>query len=216
MKFSVLYLALVLSLLSLAVAWQRKCVQLSKFSTKSTTMRSSNDLEHTIVSKQNQLAATAAVFACLSFPSLAVADTADYSAISVARPVIDIFVNTLSLLFICRTVLSWYPKTDLKKLPYSLVAWPTEPLLEPVRSLIPPAFGVDISAIIWIMLLSFLREILTGQQGILTLMERWFEMYAAWSLALGFHLFPCIHLSLQPHTWTFYIDEWFNYAKLEM
>ena len=94
------------------------------------------------------------------------------SAIPVARTVIDVFVNTLSLLFLCRTVLSWYPKTDLNQFPYSIAAWPTEPLLLPVRSLIPPAFGVDVSSIVWVMLLSFLREILTGQQGILTLLEK--------------------------------------------
>ena len=96
----------------------------------------------------------------------------ELSALSVVRPVFDIFVNTLSLLFLCRTVLSWYPKTNLNEFPYSLAAWPTEPLLVPVRSLIPPAFGVDVSSIVWVMLLSFLREILTGQQGILTLLER--------------------------------------------
>lgn len=108
----------------------------------------------------------------LGQPELAAAAGDSLSAIPVARTVIDIFVNTLSLLFLCRTVLSWYPKTDLKEFPYSIAAWPTEPLLLPVRSLIPPAFGVDVSAIVWVMLLSFLREILTGQQGILTLLEK--------------------------------------------
>ena len=108
----------------------------------------------------------------LGQPELAAAAGNSLSAIPVARTVIDIFVNTLSLLFLCRTVLSWYPKTDLKQFPYSIAAWPTEPLLLPVRSLVPPAFGVDVSAIVWVMLLSFLREILTGQQGILTLLEK--------------------------------------------
>jgi YggT family protein len=44
-------------------------------------------------------------------------------------------------------------------------------LLVPVRSLIPTQFGVDISSIVWIFLLSFIREILIGPQGILTLIE---------------------------------------------
>lgn len=101
-----------------------------------------------------------------------VAHASEISAIVVARPLFDIFVNTMSLLFLVRTVLSWYPKTDLNKFPYNIAAWPTEPLLVPVRSLVPPAFGVDVSAIVWVMLLSFLREILTGQQGILTLLEK--------------------------------------------
>lgn len=92
--------------------------------------------------------------------------------LQVAAPAIDIFINTLSVLFLARTILSWYPKTDLNEYPYNIVAWPTEPLLTPVRAIVPPAFGVDVSALVWIAVLSFFREILTGQQGILTLMER--------------------------------------------
>jgi YggT family protein len=42
----------------------------------------------------------------------------------------------------------------------------------PVRELIPPAFGVDISAIVWVGVLSFMREVLTGTQGILALVEK--------------------------------------------
>ena len=94
-------------------------------------------------------------------------------ALTVGRPVLDAFVNILSLLMIIRTVLSWYPKTDLKAFPYSLVVWPTEPLLAPVRATIPPAFGVDVSSLVWVGVLSFVREVFTGQQGILTLMEKY-------------------------------------------
>jgi len=100
------------------------------------------------------------------------ADSEALSALQIARPVFDIFVNLLSFLFICRTVISWYPKTDLNAFPYNIAAWPTEPLLAPVRDLVPPAFGVDVSSIVWVAVLSFLREILLGQQGILTLIER--------------------------------------------
>lgn len=96
----------------------------------------------------------------------------DLNSIYIAKPVIDTFVNVLSVLFLCRTIISWYPNTDIKKFPYSIIMFPTEALQQPLRSIIPPAFGVDISALIWIMLLSFVREILTGQQGILTLMEK--------------------------------------------
>lgn len=98
--------------------------------------------------------------------------SADLAVVSIAKPVIDTLVNVLSVLFLARTVLSWYPKTDLRKFPYNVIAWPTEALNQPVRDLIPPAFGVDISSLVWIMLLSFVREIMTGQQGILTLIEK--------------------------------------------
>jgi len=118
------------------------------------------------------VAATTLTAALLGFGDAANAASGDIATLQVGRTVIDIFVNSLSLLFLVRTVLSWYPKTDLNEFPYSIAAWPTEPLLVPVRSLIPPAFGVDVSSIVWIMLLSFFREIITGQQGILTLLER--------------------------------------------
>jgi YggT family protein len=108
----------------------------------------------------------------LGEPLVTVATSEEITVISFVRPSLEVFVNTLNLFFLCRTVLSWYPKTNLKKFPFNIVSWPTEPLLEPVRSLIPPAFGVDISSLVWIMLLSFVREILVGQQGILTLVER--------------------------------------------
>lgn len=103
-----------------------------------------------------------------------VADATDGSmAIAkVISPVLDAFIFAMNFLFVCRTVISWYPKTDLTILPFSAIVWPTEPLLVPVRELVPPAFGVDVSAIVWISLLSFLHEILTGQQGILTLLEK--------------------------------------------
>ena len=93
--------------------------------------------------------------------------------VTVGRPILDVLVNTLSLLMLARLILSWYPKTDLKAFPYVLVTWPTEPLLEPARKIIPPAFGVDVSAIVYVLVLSFIREVFTGQQGILTLMEKY-------------------------------------------
>ena len=94
-------------------------------------------------------------------------------ALSVGRPVLDSFVNIMSLLMIIRTVLSWYPKTDLRAFPYIIAVWPTEPLLSPIRAVVPPAFGVDVSSLVWVGILSFIREVFTGQQGILTLMEKY-------------------------------------------
>lgn len=47
-----------------------------------------------------------------------------------------------------------------------------EPLLVPTRKLVPPFNGLDVSPIVWVALLSFLSEILTGPQGILSLIAR--------------------------------------------
>jgi YggT family protein len=37
---------------------------------------------------------------------------------------------------------------------------------------VKPFNGLDVSPIVWVALLSFLSEILTGQQGILSMIER--------------------------------------------
>lgn len=120
-----------------------------------------------------------ASIAVVSLPGLVLASdsvsqdsSSTLELIRVVKPILDTLTTVLSILFLCRVVISWYPKTNLKEFPYNIIAWPTEPLAEPVRALIPPAFGVDISPLVWIGLLSFVKEILTGQQGILTLIEK--------------------------------------------
>ena len=74
------------------------------------------------------------------------------------------------LLFIFRIVLTWYPQVDLGRLPFVLAAWPTEPFLAPTRKVVPPMGGVDLSPILWVALLSLMRELLIGQQGLLRLL----------------------------------------------
>ena len=79
------------------------------------------------------------------------------------------FLNIFSFAMLCRVVISWYPTTNLNELPFNLIAWPTEPLLRAIRGVIPPAFGVDITPIVWLAVFSFFSEILLGQQGLLTM-----------------------------------------------
>jgi YggT family protein len=76
------------------------------------------------------------------------------------------------LAFLFRFILTWFPQKDLNQLPYNLIAWPTEPFLRPTRKLIPSFGGVDITPFIWLAILAFVREILLGQQGILTMFTR--------------------------------------------
>ena len=77
----------------------------------------------------------------------------------------------MTLMFIFRIVLTWYPQVDLNHLPFNLIAWPTEPFLVPLRKIVPSLGGVDITPIIWVGIFSLLREILLGQQGLLTMMR---------------------------------------------
>ena len=72
------------------------------------------------------------------------------------------------LLFLARIVLSWYPQIDLRQGSLRLVGAATEPLLAATRRVIPPIGGVDVTPVIWVGLVSLVRELLVGQQGLLT------------------------------------------------
>lgn len=89
---------------------------------------------------------------------------------AIAALVLGPLLSLYTLLFLFRIILTWYPETDLKKFPFVIAALPTEPLLIPTRKLVPPIGGVDISPVIWVGIVSFLREILVGQQGLLRMM----------------------------------------------
>jgi YggT family protein len=73
-----------------------------------------------------------------------------------------------TLLFLFRIVLTWYPQVDLSKGVMRIVAIPTEPLLAVTRRLVAPIGGVDVTPVIWVGLISLVREILVGQQGLIT------------------------------------------------
>ena len=92
------------------------------------------------------------------------------TTVTIASWVLGIFLSLMILLFIFRIVLSWYPQTDLKRFPFNLIALPTEPFLVPLRKLVPPIGGVDITPVLWVGIFSFLREILLGQQGLLIML----------------------------------------------
>ncbi len=81
---------------------------------------------------------------------------------------LGLLLATWTLLFLFRIVLTWYPQVDLSKGAMRLVALPTEPLLAPTRRLVAPIGGVDVTPVIWVGLISLVREILVGQQGLVT------------------------------------------------
>ncbi|WP_204104365.1 MULTISPECIES: YggT family protein [Spirulina sp. CCY15215] len=80
---------------------------------------------------------------------------------------LNLLLGLTIFLFIFRIVLTWYPQVELTRFPFKAIAIPTEPFLIPTRKIIPPIGGVDISPIIWVGIVSLLREILVGQQGLL-------------------------------------------------
>jgi YggT family protein len=92
------------------------------------------------------------------------------TGITVASWILGSVLVLMTLLFIFRIVLTWYPEVNLSKLPLSLIVWPTEPFLAVTRKIVPPIGGVDITPIIWVGICSLLREMILGQQGLLTMM----------------------------------------------
>jgi YggT family protein len=81
---------------------------------------------------------------------------------------LGLLLSAWTLLFLFRIVLTWYPQLDLGKGALRLVAIPTESLLAATRRVIAPIGGVDVTPVIWVGLVSLLRELLVGQQGLLT------------------------------------------------
>ena len=87
--------------------------------------------------------------------------------------ILDVFLGIslsyLTVVFLIRLILTWYPKIELNKGLWLFISIPSSSILNLTRKLIPPIGGVDVGPVIWIGVISFLREILVGQQGLLKL-----------------------------------------------
>ena len=77
-------------------------------------------------------------------------------------------MSILTLAFLMRIILTWYPQVNLNKGFWPILAWPTEPILALTRKFVAPIGGVDVTPVIWVGLISLVRELLVGQQGVLT------------------------------------------------
>lgn len=78
----------------------------------------------------------------------------------------------LTMLFIVRIPMTWYPSINGNAFPWAIAYAPTEPLLAATRKVIALVGGVDVTPIVWVAVLSFMNEILLGPQGLLILIER--------------------------------------------
>ena len=82
---------------------------------------------------------------------------------------LGIFLSYLTIVFLIRLILTWYPKIELSNGFWLIISIPSSSILNLTRKLIPPIGGVDVGPVIWIGIISFLREILVGQQGLIKL-----------------------------------------------
>ena len=89
-------------------------------------------------------------------------------ALPIVHLLLGILLALLTLAFLIRIILTWYPQVNLKSGLWFLVVWPTEPFLGITRKLVAPIGGVDVAPVIWVGLTSLFRELLVGQQGVLS------------------------------------------------
>ncbi|BBL86413.1 hypothetical protein PMYN1_Chma608 (chromatophore) [Paulinella micropora] len=82
--------------------------------------------------------------------------------------ILKLLLNCWTLLFLFRIVFTWYPQVALDQGIAILLSGPTEPFLRLTRSLLVPLGGIDITPVVWVGISSLLRELLVGQQGLLT------------------------------------------------
>ena len=68
------------------------------------------------------------------------------------------FLSIYTVLLIIRILLSWFPNVDWFNPPFSVLSQLTDPYLNLFRSIIPPLGGIDLSPILAVLLLSFLRQ----------------------------------------------------------
>jgi len=75
--------------------------------------------------------------------------------------ILSLIFNILSLLVLARVVISW-----IRPDPYNpivqFIHQATEPMLEPIRRILPPAGGLDFSPIVLILLLSVIQTLLVN------------------------------------------------------
>lgn len=67
-----------------------------------------------------------------------------------------------SLVLIVRIVFTWLPRQHRTNEFYKFIYSATEPVLRPVRGIIPPIKGIDFSPILIFILLNVLIEVLKG------------------------------------------------------
>ena len=82
---------------------------------------------------------------------------------------LGIALSYLTLVFLIRLILTWYPKIEINRGLWLFISIPSSSILNLTRKFIPPIGGVDVGPVIWIGVISFLREILVGQQGLIKL-----------------------------------------------
>ncbi len=73
---------------------------------------------------------------------------------------VNLIFQVVNLLILIRIILTWVPGMSLSHPAVRLVHQLTSPILDPIRRLMPPMGGLDLSPIVAILLLSLVRSLL--------------------------------------------------------
>lgn len=73
---------------------------------------------------------------------------------------VDRAIQLLTILVVIRVLLSWIPSVDYGHPLIRLIVRITDPILQPIRRLMPPIGGLDLSPIIAIFLLNLVGQLL--------------------------------------------------------
>lgn len=73
---------------------------------------------------------------------------------------LGLLLNLYQLILLVRVLMSWIPNLDYNQPIVQLLYDLTEPVLRPVREMLPPAGGVDFSPLIVMLGISVLRALL--------------------------------------------------------
>ena len=68
---------------------------------------------------------------------------------------LGVSLSYLTIVFLIRLILTWYPKIDLSKGFWLFISIPSSYILNLTRKIIPPIGGVDVGPVIWIGVISF-------------------------------------------------------------
>lgn len=74
--------------------------------------------------------------------------------------VFGLVLNLYSLILLVRVLMSWIPNLDHSQPVVQLLYDITEPVLRPVREILPPTPGVDFSPLVVMLLISVIRMVL--------------------------------------------------------
>ena len=72
------------------------------------------------------------------------------------------FITIYTYVLIIRVLLTWFPNISWYNQPFSTLSQLTDPYLNLFRSIIPPIGGIDISAILAILLLQVAGGLISG------------------------------------------------------